>query len=177
MTRDMAGVRRTVTIAPLAPEEVGRLVVLARAVWHAHYPGIITAAQIEYMLNERYRPDAIRGELGRDGVWWDTLTENGKLAAFANYLLTGARGELKLDKLYVDPARQRAGLGGLLLEHVCEAARRHGCDRLMLAVNKRNADAIAAYRKHGFTIESAVVRDIGNGFVMDDYVMSRTIAA
>jgi ribosomal protein S18 acetylase RimI-like enzyme len=177
MTRDAAGLRRTVTIAPLAPEDVDRLVVLARTVWHAHYPGIITAAQIEHMLNERYRSDAIRGELGRDGVWWDALTENGGLAAFANYFVTGARGELKLDKLYVDPARQRAGLGGMLLDHVCEVARRHGCDRLVLAVNKRNAGAIAVYRKHGFAIESAVVKDIGNGFVMDDYVMSRMIEA
>ena len=41
----------------------------------------------------------------------------------------------------------------------------------MLAVNKRNAAAIAAYRKHGFEIVEAVVKDIGGGFVMDDYIM------
>jgi hypothetical protein len=42
----------------------------------------------------------------------------------------------------------------------------------MLAVNKRNENAIAAYAKHGFAIVESVVKDIGGGFVMDDYVMS-----
>lgn len=169
--------RRTVVIAPLTPAGIGGLVALARAVWHAHYPGIIPLAQIEYMLDTRYRPEVIRSDLESHGVWWDTLAADGRLAAFANYFLTGTRGELKLDKLYVDPRRQRTGLGGLLLEHVCAAARRAGCDRITLAVNKRNAGAVAAYRRHGFAVESAVVKDIGNGFVMDDFVMSRTIVA
>ncbi|MGH8616529.1 MAG: GNAT family N-acetyltransferase [Burkholderiales bacterium] len=170
MTRD-AAVRRTVVIAPLAATDAEAVIRLAHKVWRAHYPGIITPRQINTMLAQRYRAAAIRRDLARDGVWWDTLTENGRLAAFANYFLTGVRGEMKLDKLYVDTARQRAGLGGWLLDHIGEAARRCGCGRLLLAVNKRNAGAIAAYRKHGFAIESAVVKDIGNGFVMDDYVM------
>ena len=41
----------------------------------------------------------------------------------------------------------------------------------MLSVNKRNAKAIAAYQKNGFGITESVVTDIGNGFVMDDFIM------
>lgn len=174
MTRDAAA-RRTVVIAPLAPAQAEAVVALARKVWHSHYPGIIPLRQIRYMLDQRYRPAAIRRDLARDGVWWDVLTEAGAPAAFANYLTTGVRGEMKLDKLYVDPARQRAGLGGWLVDHVVAAARRQGCTRLLLAVNKRNAQAIAAYRKHGFAIEQAVVKNIGKGFVMDDYLMVRDV--
>ena len=168
-------VRRTAVIAPLAAADVDAVVALAHKVWRAHYPGIITTRQIDTMLARRYRVAAIRKDLVRDGVWWDGLIEAGALSAFANYLTTGLRAEMKLDKLYVDPARQRTGLGGWLLEHVVAAARRQGCNRLMLAVNKRNASAIAAYRKHGFAIEQAVVRNIGKGFVMDDYVMVRNV--
>ena len=47
----------------------------------------------------------------------------------------------------------------------------------MLAVNKNNATAIAAYLKHGFRIADAVVKEIGGGFVMDDYIMERTDVA
>jgi ribosomal protein S18 acetylase RimI-like enzyme len=50
-------------------------------------------------------------------------------------------------------------------------ARAYGCDALVLAVNKRNEGALAAYAKHGFAIVESVVKDIGGGFVMDDYVM------
>jgi ribosomal protein S18 acetylase RimI-like enzyme len=54
-------------------------------------------------------------------------------------------------------------------------ARELGCSAMMLAVNKNNRNAIAAYRKHGFHIDSSVVKDIGGGFVMDDYLMVRKV--
>ena len=45
----------------------------------------------------------------------------------------------------------------------------------MLAVNKHNFNAIAAYRKHGFIVREAVVKEIGGGFVMDDYIMEKRL--
>jgi ribosomal protein S18 acetylase RimI-like enzyme len=45
----------------------------------------------------------------------------------------------------------------------------------MLQVNKRNVDAIAFYRKAGFTVREESIFDIGNGFVMDDYVMEKVL--
>ncbi|HEX6827503.1 MAG TPA: GNAT family N-acetyltransferase, partial [Burkholderiales bacterium] len=95
----------------------------------------------------------------------------GAMAGFSSYFRTGIPGEMKLDKLYVHPACQRRGFGGRLLARAAEVARGSGCSRLVLAVNKGNAAAIAAYRKHGFAVVDAVVKDIGGGFVMDDYVM------
>jgi ribosomal protein S18 acetylase RimI-like enzyme len=78
---------------------------------------------------------------------------------------------MKLDKLYVDAQRHRAGIGTRLLQNVRARARSLACDRLVLAVNKRNAAAIAAYRHWGFRVERSMVTDIGAGFVMDDYLM------
>jgi hypothetical protein len=45
----------------------------------------------------------------------------------------------------------------------------------VLAVNKGNRSAIAAYLKNGFTVLESVVKDIGGGFVMDDHIMVRRI--
>ena len=42
-------------------------------------------------------------------------------------------------------------------------------------MNKHNAAAIAAYRNCGFVTREEVVVDIGNGFVMDDYVMAKPL--
>ena len=160
-------------IAPLEPADVEALCTLAREIWRAHYPPIIGSGQTEYMLGQRYEPALIRSELAREGVWWDVLREDGRIVAFASSLLDADARELKLDKLYVHPERQRRGYGGALIERACERAARLGCAKLALAVNKRNAIAIAAYHKHGFRIREAVVKDIGGGFVMDDYVMEK----
>ena len=165
----------SVSIEPVTGADVEQLAALARAIWHAHYPAIIGVAQIEYMLAQRYRPDVIRAELARKDLWWDKLVAGTEMAGFASYFLTGAPGEMKLDKLYVHPRHQRRGHGGRLIERACAVARERGCDRLALAVNKGNRDAIAAYLRHGFRVAEAVVKDIGGGFVMDDYVMVKSV--
>ena len=164
-----------VTIVSVEVEDVERLVALAREIWYAHYPAIIGTAQIEYMLGQRYNSDVVLAELRRDGVWWDKLMVAGEMAGFASYFLTGDPGEMKLDKLYVHPRHQRRGYGGMMIVRACAAARARGCSRLELAVNKNNRGAIAAYLKHGFSVVAGVVKDIGGGFVMDDYIMVKPV--
>lgn len=160
----------TLTIAPLAEDDAVAVCDLAREIWRHHYPPIIGSAQTEYMLAQRYRPELVREEVAR-GVWWDALADDGALRAFASSFPLGPKGTVKLDKLYVHAEYQRMGYGGALLEHTRERAGRSGYTRVQLAVNKRNTNAINAYLKHGFRIVEAVVKDIGGGFVMDDYVM------
>ena len=164
-----------VRIEPLTEGDVEALAALAREIWYAHYPAIISTAQIEYMLDQRYRPEIVRSELAQPGVWWDKLMIGPAMAGFSSYFLVPAAGEMKLDKLYVQPGRQRRGYGGLMIERACEVGRAQGCGRLVLAVNKRNAAAIAAYRKHGFEVADAMTKDIGGGFVMDDYLMAKPL--
>jgi ribosomal protein S18 acetylase RimI-like enzyme len=66
-------------------------------------------------------------------------------------------------------------LGSLLLQH-CEAeSRGAGAQRLILAVNKRNTRALAAYRRNGFAVVDSTVTEIGNGFVMDDFMMAKNL--
>ena len=52
-------------------------------------------------------------------------------------------------------------------------ARTHG--HQLLRVNRKNAQAIAAYGMYGFTVVREVVEDFGGGFVMDDYVMVKPL--
>ena len=164
-----------VRIERLTAADVEPLYVLAREIWYAHYPAIVSTAQIEYMLEQRYNAAVVQAELRRDDLWWDKLLVNDVMAGFGSYFLTGAPGEMKLDKLYVHPRHQRHGFGGRMIAQACEIARARGCNRLTLAVNKNNQSAVNAYLKHGFRIADAVVKDIGQGFVMDDFIMEKPV--
>lgn len=164
------------TIAPLEAADIDALITLTRDTWQKHYLGIITQAQIDYMLGSRYSPEAIRAQLGRPDLWWDVLRRDGELVGFVQYELGAKPGELKIDKLYIRYSERGRGLGGALLRHVEQEARAIGCHRLYLQVNKHNTSAIGAYRKHGFEIAEAAVFDIGGGFVMDDYIMAKRLA-
>jgi ribosomal protein S18 acetylase RimI-like enzyme len=175
-TKDAKGTPKPVVrITALTAADVDELCALAGQIWRAHYPAIISPAQIEYMLAQRYAPAVVREELPRGDLWWDQLRVDGRMVGFASYFLTRNPGEVKLDKLYVHPDRQRRGYGGMLLDRAVTMVRAYGGETLVLAVNKRNRNAIAAYEKYGFTIVDSVVKDIGGGFVMDDYIMSRDV--
>jgi diamine N-acetyltransferase len=166
----------TISIETLTPGEAGIVCDLAREIWRQHYPAIIGVEQTEYMLAQRYTPEILAAELTQDGIWWDVLREDTAIVAFASSFVVHESREVKLDKLYVHPGRQRRGLGRRLIDHTARRARDQGCETLVLAVNKHNSAAIAAYLKNGFSIREAVVKDIGGGFVMDDYVMVKDIS-
>jgi GNAT superfamily N-acetyltransferase len=166
-----------VRILPLREEDIPDLVRLARDIWYAHYPSIITVEQIEYMLDQRYRPEIIRSQLASNSAWWDKLLLDGVMVAFASYEVGGHADAMKLDKLYVRYDLRGRGYGSLLMRHVEERARARRTARLYLQVNKNNSSAIDAYLRNGFTVTEAVKFDIGRGFIMDDYVMSKALVA
>jgi diamine N-acetyltransferase len=162
-------------LRPAQRADVPMIQRLARAIWHAHYPGIITVAQIEYMLERGYAAAALAEFLDRSDAGLLLATAKGEPAGFAAWFLTEAPDEAKLDKLYVLPSCQRTGLGGRLIARVAEDARAAGARTLILNVNKHNVQAIRAYEKHGFVVRAEVVVDIGEGYVMDDYVMAKPL--
>jgi GNAT superfamily N-acetyltransferase len=149
---------------------------LAGVIWRACYPGIITHAQIDYMLARMYSLDVLRDEIRSQGIRYDQLLVDGKPAGFASYGPTSEAGVMKLHKLYVLPEMQGRGLGSSLLQHVEREVRAGAGRRLILSVNKRNTKAITAYQRNSFVIAESVVTDIGGGFVMDDYVMAKELA-
>lgn len=156
-------------------DEIALVRRLADAVWHAHYPGIISGDQIEYMLERFYTNEALAAFQGRADRGLLLALVDGEASAFAAWYVTEAPRIAKLDKLYVLPSLQRQGLGGMLIRDVADRSRSAGADALILNVNKHNSQAILAYERHGFVFDHAEVNDIGAGYVMDDYVMRKNL--
>ena len=162
-------------ILPATESDLPAIASLAGVIWRAHYPGIISTEQIEYMLAKMYSLETLWEEIRSRAIRYERLLVGQELVGFAAHGPTEQPRQFKLHKIYLHPSWQGRGLGSLLLAHCEHAVCELGADRLMLTVNKRNAKAIAAYQRNGFAITDSVVVDIGGGFVMDDYVMAKEL--
>lgn len=160
-------------ILPATEDDLPAIAALAGVIWRAVYPGIIARAQIEFMLARMYSPDTLRDEIRSQGIHFYQLLVDGRGAGFASIGPADVPDVWKLHKLYLRPELHGCGLGSRLLKHCEVEARQLGARRLMLAVNKRNAQAIAAYQRNGFAVVDSVAVDIGGGFVMDDFIMAK----
>lgn len=163
------------SITAATAEDIPTVQRLAQAIWNQHYLGIITREQIDYMLALGYSAQALSRFLHDDGAGLALANVDGMPVGFAAWYRSGEPATSKLDKLYVLKEQQGRGIGRRLIEHVESAARADGATILMLNVNRHNSGSIAAYERCGFSVRDAVVVDIGQGYVMDDYVMAKPL--
>lgn len=164
-----------VEILPATEEHLPALAELAGVIWRQHYPGIISQAQIEYMLEKMYSLDTLRKEIRARGIQFTRLLVGRRFVGFASFGPTADSGVMKLHKCYLLPEMHGRGYGSQLLQYCERIVRQLGARRLILAVNKHNTRAVAAYQRNGFVLAKSVVTDFGSGFVMDDYIMVKDL--
>lgn len=149
-------------------EDIPHIRSLAFAIWPETYSSIISSEQIDYMLEMMYSEAALQKQMEEGCVF--LLAENqNTLVGFAAYQRLSSE-EFKLHKLYVLPSQHGKGTGRALVDQVIDAVKKQGGKKIILQVNKNNP-AKTFYDRLGFIVREEVVLDIGNGFVMDDFVM------
>jgi len=159
-------------IRPASDADLETISALAGRIWRAHYPSILSSEQIEYMLRWMYDVGQLRSEMAR-GVVYQLLLEEERPLGFCAY--EEFPGYLKLHKLYLLATEHGRGLGSMMLRQVEDEARRRGLAKVVLGVNRFNEKAIRAYRRNGYLIRELLKTEIGEGFVMDDYIMEKPV--
>jgi ribosomal protein S18 acetylase RimI-like enzyme len=145
---------------------------IALATWPTVYNKIISMEQIEYMLEMMYSEDSLENQFNVLGhTFFISFDEKNEAVGFASCspVDTDAKS-FKLHKLYVLPTYQGKGAGKSLMDAVMEFSKSKNAERIELQVNKKNT-AVDFYRNNGFSIYRELVLDIGNNYVMDDYLM------
>lgn len=145
---------------------------LANLIWTEHYTPIIGEHQVAYMLEKFQSETAIEDQVN-DGVLYYLISYRDKPVGY--FSVSRQEEFLFLSKLYIEKSARGKGLGRAAISYMEKMAKDFDLKRIRLTVNKFNTNSIEAYQKMGFLNMDAIVQDIGNGFVMDDYVLEKIL--
>lgn len=145
---------------------------LADVIWREHYIPITGVGQVEYMLKKYQSATSISEQITQGFEYF--LVHYGKLPV--GYVAIENQGDtLFLSKIYVKSDYRGKKIGKTSMQFVETKAKDYGLPKIMLTVNKFNTNSIKAYEKLGFINMGPIVKDIGGGYIMDDFQMEKTI--
>lgn len=143
---------------------------LAYAIWPDAYGEILSKEQLAYMLDNFYSVENLEDQMNV-GQIFELLLEDDKIVGFVAYEFNcKATDLLKIHKIYLLPETQGKGFGKFMIDEVVKIAKNNNQKGVFLNVNKYNK-AKFFYEKLGFNVVKDEVIDIGNNYVMDDYVL------
>lgn len=150
---------------------------MSSVVFRHTYSTILDNEQIEYMMEWMYSKDSLLKQFSEGDVFFIAFKENipcGYMSIHHEESIEVETDIYHLQKLYVMPTMQGNGIGKLLLETAFNYARENknkGRARIELNVN-RNNKAVGFYKRMGMNILYEGDFPIGNGYYMNDYIMS-----
>jgi len=144
---------------------------IAKEVWPIAYGAILSQEQLDYMMEMMYSISSLQKQANVNANHFIIALENEIPFGFASFEFNyNQTSKTKIHKIYVLSNQQGQGIGKLFIEYIINKAHLNNQEALLLNVNKNNK-AQYFYKKLGFIISKEEVIDIGNGYVMDDYVM------
>ena len=164
----------TYNMVPIkSQEQIEEFAKMAKIVWNEHFTSIIGKAQVDFMLEKFQSEHAVTEQINNQGYKYYFIEIEGNKVGY--YGIHEEEENLFLSKLYIMKDHRKKGYASLAFEFLRNMCKENGLKSIYLTVNKYNTDTIQVYEAKGFKIIKDQVSDIGNGFVMDDYVMELTI--
>lgn len=153
-------------------EELSIVSEIAYATWPTAYAKVLSAGQIDYMLERMYHLTALQKQYTEQGQVFLFAIEKSIPIGFAAFELSQSGAKIaKLHKIYLLPSAQGKGTGKLLIQEIKRLCQQENQESIILNVNKFNHQAIRFYESQRFKESYREVIDIGGGYVMDDVVM------
>ena len=143
---------------------------LAQKSWRSHYPGIISHEQIDFMLDLMYSEEEITSQFNNPNYHYYLLGNEENFYGIMGFENHYEQNTTKLHRIYITEDGKGKGLGKEAIQFLKNQILEVGDQRIILALNKQNP-SYHFYLSQGFKVYEEGVFDIGNSFVMDDYLM------
>lgn len=145
---------------------------LANEIWQEYYIEIITQEQIDYMLKKFQSVEAILKQI-EEGFEYYLMVVNGVRIGYVS--IKQEEHQLFLSKFYIQRDERGKGFASQAMAWLTDICKQRNLQYIWLTVNRHNELAKAVYEKKGFRLLRTEIADIGNGFVMDDWIMQKKI--
>ncbi|MGB3775874.1 MAG: GNAT family N-acetyltransferase [Leeuwenhoekiella sp.] len=158
----------------LEQDDVTQFQKLAHKIWPITYKDVLSKDQISYMLEMMYSREALR-EQQEDGCDLYLLQAGEQSVGFLSLQHDKDNsGKTKVQKIYVLTEYQGTGAGRFLMNFAIDEAKKRDATAVFLNVNRYNK-ALGFYEHFGFRNMYSEDNDIGEGYLMEDFVMEMPI--
>jgi RimJ/RimL family protein N-acetyltransferase len=147
--------------------EIEKIADLAKIIWQKYYPPIIGQEQVDYMLKNMYNTKSLLNQINEKGQQFYFIILENETIGFIS-VTNEKDGCWMLNKFYVLDKEAGKGIGTEILEELKKIIQPK---KIRLTVNRNNFKSINFYFKNGFRIDAVAQFDIGEGYIMDDFIM------
>lgn len=161
-------------IVPATINDIEIIRTIAKNTWPHAYSKILSAAQLDYMLDKMYSSDALISQF-EAGHQFILGKNSDKEIGFASWSLTDDISSIyHLHKIYILPPEQGKNFGRQILAYIIDDILSKSGKYLRLNVNRDN-NARFFYENIGFEIIEEVDNPIGNNYFMNDFIMEKKL--
>ncbi|MFV5684234.1 GNAT family N-acetyltransferase [Flavobacterium sp. GB2R13] len=164
-----------ITIKEASIADLNAIQGIAYKSWPDTYGAILSQEQIDFMLNLWYTSDVLIDNMTNKGHFFLLAFDGTVCLGFASYEHNYLNKNVtRLHKIYLLPEAQGKGAGKILIDTIENLAKENHSVAISLNVNKFNK-AFTFYQKIGFKIVDEYDTEIGNGYLMEDYIMQKDL--
>ena len=150
-------------------DEIKELCALAKEIWNEYSICFISQEQIDYMLEKFQSEQIVKGQIHFQNYQYYFIEEDGENIGY--FAVQKQKDNLFLSKIYIrKDFRGKGYFRKTFTNAIAPIARELELPKITLTVNKYNFASIMAYEKLGFDRVDSKEFDIGNGYIMDDYI-------
>lgn len=165
-----------ITISEATQNDIKQIQKIVAITWPITYGEILSKEQLDYMLDLFYSYEALLEQYTkREQLFYMVYEGEANIGFVGIEHHYKENPTTKIHKIYLLPETQGKGIGKKVIEQVEELAVENNSGAISLNVNRFNA-ALGFYKKIGFEVIGEADIEIGNGYLMEDFVMEKKIS-